>query len=235
VTLPDEIKEIEKIFQQYQDDFKFQAVTELLNSENMQMGWRKSRYKYRLKEDKYILTLNLALQGIPHRKIGEFCGISHQAVTARLRKAISILKAQFPDINIWEKTIGEEKMNVTLSIEDTFSASHTLVGHPGPCARLHGHTWRVLFKISGSPHPVTGILADFHDLKKMMKAILPDHRHLNDAPGLKVPTAENISVWLYELFVLELNEYSRETGGDIKLESVTVWESPVASATYTGD
>ena len=126
-------------------------------------------------------------------------------------------------------------MNITLAVEDTFAASHILKGHPGPCGTLHGHTWKVSLKISGRPDPLDGILVDFHYIKKMMKAILPDHRHLNDIKGLRVPTAENVSVWLYDQFALDIIEYSREIGRDLQLVSVTVWESPEASATYTGD
>jgi len=235
VSLQEDIKIIEDLFQQYQDGFRFQAVAELVNSDKMQMGWLKSPLKDRYKEDKNIMTLNLILQGFSHRRIGNFCGISHQAVVGRVRKAISMIKARHPGLDIWKIPEGDEDMKITLTVEDTFSASHTLIGHRGPCSNLHGHTWRVSLKISGRPHPITGILVDFHDIKKMMKAILPDHRHLNDIKGLKTPTAEVISTWLYKQFDLEIIEYSRETGNKLQLDSVTVWESPEASATYTGE
>ena len=235
MSLQDDIKIIGKIFQKHQKNFRFQAVAELVNSEQMQVRWLKTPLKDRSKEDKNIMTLNLILQGFSHRRIGAFCGISHQAVVGRLRKAISIIKARYPGLDIWEKPIGKEIMNVTLTVENTFAASHTLVGHRGPCGNLHGHTWKVSLKLSGCPDPLTGILVDFHDIKKMMKVVLPDHRHLNDIKGLKVPTAENVSVWLYNQFALEIIEYSRKIGCDLQLVSVTVWESPDASATYTGD
>ena len=235
MSLQDDIKIIGKIFQKHQTNFRFQAVAELINSDEMQVRWLKSPLKDRYKEDKNIMTLNLILQGFTHRRIGHFCGISHQAVVGRLRKAVSMIKARYPGLDIWEKPIGEEFMNVTLAVEGTFAASHVLVGYRGPCGNLHGHTWRVLVRISGCPDPLDGILVDFHYIKKMMKDILPDHRHLNDIKGLKVPTAENISVWLYNQFALDIIEYSREIGRDLQLVSVTVWESPEASATYTGE
>lgn len=235
MTLRDEISEIEQLFKKHQDGFQFQVITDLLNSEKVQMRWGKKTLKDRFREDKNIITLNLYLQGLSTRKIGAFCGLSHGGVSARLRKAISMLKARYPGMDVWKIQEGEEDMNVILDVEGRFAASHTLVGHPGPCGTLHGHTWKVSLKISGKPDPLTRILVDFHDIKKMMKDILPDHRHLNDIKGLKVPTAENISVWLYEQFMLEITEHSREIGKDLELVSVTVWESPEASATYTGD
>ena len=146
-----------------------------------------------------------------------------------------MIKARYPGLDIWEIPTGDKNMNVILDVEDIFSASHTLVGHPGPCSNLHGHTWRVSLKVSGCPDPITGILVDFHYIKQLMKTVLPDHRHLNDIKGLEVPTAEVISIWLYKQFELEIVEHSRETGNNIQLESVTVWESPTASSTYTGD
>ena len=235
MTIRDEISEVEELFKKHQSGFQFQIVTDLLNSEKVQMKWGKKLLKDRFREDKNILTLNLYLQGLSTRKIGAFCGISHGGVSVRLRKAVSMLKARYPGMDIWNIREGEEEMNVTLNIDGRFCASHTLVGHPGPCGTLHGHTWKVCLKISGKPDPITGILVDFHSIKKMMKEILPDHRHLNDIKGLSVPTAENLSAWLYEQFILEIAEISRGEQKDLELVSVTVWESPEASATYTGD
>jgi len=235
VSLQDDIKIIEKLFQKHQNGFRFQAVAELVNSEKMQVRWLKSPLKDRYKEDKNIMTLNLILQGFSHRRIGNFCGISHQAVVGRLRKAISMIKARYPGLDIWEISTGEEDMSITLEVKTSFSASHVLNGYPGPCSKLHGHTWGVSVKIAGPPNPISGILIDFKIIKKLLKAVLPDHCHLNDIKGLKIPTAENVSVWLYNQLVHEIVEYSRDAGMDIELVSVTVWESPEAGATYTGD
>lgn len=235
MSLNGDIKVIEKLFKRHQDNFRWKIITDLLYNEKMEKKYLKLPLKDRFKEDKTIMTLNLVLQGFSHRRIGDFCGISHQAVGGRVKRAISKIKARYPNLDMWETPTGDKNMNVTLAVEDTFCASHTLVGYRGPCSNLHGHTWKVSLKISGCLDPETGILVDFHYLKQLMKTVLPDHCHLNDIKGLKTPTAEVVSVWLYKQFELEITEHSRETGVNLQLESVTVWESAEASSTYTGD
>jgi len=235
LTLADEIKEIEVLFEKHQTDYRFHAVSELLTCDNMQMKWSKSPLKDRYREDKNIMTLNLAMQGFSRRRIAEFCGLSHEGVSARLRKAISMLRARFPGTNIGELPTEDKPMNITLKVKDSFSASHILKKTKGPCSNLHGHTWEVEIEISGDVDVLSGMLVDFHAVKRMLKTILPDHRHLNDVKGLSNPTAETIAVWIYDQLVLDIIEHSRETGCELSLNSVTVWESPNAGATYRGE
>ena len=74
-----------------------------------------------------------------------------------------------------------------LHFERTIDSSHQIPGHPGKCARLHGHTYRFQVWVSGPVDEASGMLVDFYDLKRLIDAW--DHRHLNDEVEF-VPTAE---------------------------------------------
>ncbi|MCB0877649.1 MAG: 6-carboxytetrahydropterin synthase [Thermoleophilia bacterium] len=77
--------------------------------------------------------------------------------------------------------------HAVLHFERTIDSSHQIPGHPGKCARLHGHTYRFQVWVSGPVDAETGMLVDFYDLKQLIDAW--DHRHLNDEVEF-VPTAE---------------------------------------------
>jgi 6-pyruvoyltetrahydropterin/6-carboxytetrahydropterin synthase len=59
-----------------------------------------------------------------------------------------------------------------------FSACHFLPGHQR-CGRLHGHTYAVSVRLEGATNEM-GYIADFYDIKKIMKDIVEelDHRVL---------------------------------------------------------
>lgn len=118
-----------------------------------------------------------------------------------------------------------------LLVRRRFEAAHSLPNYDGPCARLHGHTWRVDVEISGAVKKQSGMLVDFKDLKRAIDGVLPDHQHLNEVfPGFN-PTAENLSRLLYTLIAgaIELVDST------IAVEKVTVWESDDCAAIFTKD
>jgi 6-pyruvoyltetrahydropterin/6-carboxytetrahydropterin synthase len=87
----------------------------------------------------------------------------------------------------------------TISKIFEFSASHQLGGLPEkhPCARLHGHNYRVRVEVKGELDGV-GFVFDYNDLAPLgawLKEKL-DHRHLNDVLGFN-PTAENMACYLF--------------------------------------
>ena len=102
--------------------------------------------------------------------------------------------------------------------EFTFDAAHYLphlpTGHK--CCEMHGHTYRVRIYIKGQPDPAFGWVIDFKEMKNKISAVIDevDHKTLNHVPGLENPTAENITVWLWQklkpqfpgLSRIELNE-----------------------------
>jgi 6-pyruvoyltetrahydropterin/6-carboxytetrahydropterin synthase len=86
--------------------------------------------------------------------------------------------------------------------EFTFEAAHRLpnVDPQHPCARLHGHSFRVRITVNGIPDSHTGWIMDFSDIKKAFKPILDqlDHYYLNDIEGLENPTSEVLTKWIWE-------------------------------------
>lgn len=117
-----------------------------------------------------------------------------------------------------------------LTVKSHFDAAHALVGYPGECRNLHGHTWDVECTIKGSKLDEVGILYDFKAIKKDLNSILDrfDHKYMNDVPPFDKmnATAENLSEYIF-------NELEKMLPDHIEIEEVAVWESPVAKTTYT--
>src|SRR2546421_12500234 len=87
---------------------------------------------------------------------------------------------------------------VSLWKEFTFEAAHRLPGVPTghKCARLHGHSYRLIVHVSGDVDPVTGMVIDFADVKAAVKPLIEahlDHYYLNEVEGLDNPTSENVA------------------------------------------
>jgi len=120
----------------------------------------------------------------------------------------------------------------TLKVRDKFSAAHKLVGYPGDCANLHGHTWKVEVVISGYCLNDLEMLVDFRNVKRIMKeAIDPlDHSYLNEVLEIDLPTAEYLAWYIYSIISSKLD--GLDLPEDIKLKEVTVWESDNACVTY---
>lgn len=58
---------------------------------------------------------------------------------------------------------------VSVSKEFRFEAAHWIIGHPGKCARLHGHSYRVVVSVEGEVDDTTGMVIDYYDLKKAIE------------------------------------------------------------------
>jgi 6-pyruvoyltetrahydropterin/6-carboxytetrahydropterin synthase len=118
----------------------------------------------------------------------------------------------------------------TLTVKDHFDAAHALVGYPGQCRDLHGHTWDVEVSVRGARLDEVGIVYDFKDIKTQLKTILDqyDHKYLNDVPPFDTvnATAEHLARVIYEQLEMMLPE-------PIDLVEVAVWESPQARLVYT--
>ena len=93
--------------------------------------------------------------------------------------------------------------------EFTFEAAHRLPHVPDDhkCSRLHGHSYRIEVRVSGSVGTETGWVVDFADLKSAWRPLHEalDHRYLNDIPGLENPTSENLARWVWERLALNLD------------------------------
>lgn len=115
-----------------------------------------------------------------------------------------------------------------LSVEDHFDAAHCLPGYDGPCANLHGHTWRVraTWLILGAL-PASGMGFDFKLLKGVLhKACMRfDHCYLNDI--VSPPTAECLASTLYEYLHTELPVKA------VRLVCIELWETRDCRVIYS--
>jgi len=115
-----------------------------------------------------------------------------------------------------------------ITIKDHISSAHQLHGYDGPCAVLHGHTWKIEVVVMGNELNEIGLLTDFKILKKKLKEIIGplDHVCLNDLPAFKEqnPSTENLARLIYR-------EFSKVCS-PLKLKNVQVWESDTASVIY---
>ena len=101
----------------------------------------------------------------------------------------------------------------------TFEAAHVLPHHPGKCARLHGHSYRLDVALEGTLQeggPAAGMVEDFDVVSRIVKEAVVselDHRSLNEL--IENPTAENIAVWVWKHLAHELPG----------LAELTLWET----------
>jgi len=117
-----------------------------------------------------------------------------------------------------------------LKITSNFASAHNLMHYQGDCENLHGHNWKVDVTVTAQDLDKAGLGIDFKKLKAETKALLKtlDHKYLNELGPFKdvSPSSENIARYIYQ-------ELSRTLNNDnIKVESITVWESDVACAKY---
>ncbi len=113
-----------------------------------------------------------------------------------------------------------------LSVQSSFSAAHQVIGYPGDCAGLHGHTYRVEVRIRITDLDKLGMALDFRKIKSCLNETLKklDHKNLNELPFFKKhnTTAEWIAIYIYE-------KIKKKIKG---LYQITVWEGNDYSVTY---
>lgn len=103
----------------------------------------------------------------------------------------------------------------------TFHAAHSIPFHP-KCGETHGHTYKVEVSIE-VPRD------QFHDFAELKATVQPfidllDHSHLNEWFG-RVPTAENIALWLWLILEAET---------ELPLVEIKVFETDNSWVTYRG-
>lgn len=117
-----------------------------------------------------------------------------------------------------------------LTVERHFSAAHRLDNYAGPCARLHGHNYRVLVSFRGETLDQGGFLVDFTTLKSLCDEALQDldHQFLNEHPDFagRNPTAEALAQHIFA------RVQAAATDLPAHVAAVTVYESPTAAVTY---
>jgi 6-pyruvoyltetrahydropterin/6-carboxytetrahydropterin synthase len=86
-----------------------------------------------------------------------------------------------------------------------FEAAHELPHHPGKCRNLHGHSYVLVVTVDREVDPQSGLAIDFGDLKRIVRDRIIsrlDHRHVNEL--IENPTAEKMSVWIWDRLAPEL-------------------------------
>jgi len=118
-----------------------------------------------------------------------------------------------------------------LTIYTHFAAAHNLINYQGDCENLHGHNWKVEVTVAAEDLDNAGLAIDFKILKAYTKEILAklDHKYLNDLDAFRnqSPSSENIARFLYDELTTPLGEKG------VKVDSVKVWESENACASYS--
>ncbi|AZJ19493.1 6-carboxytetrahydropterin synthase QueD [Bacillus wiedmannii] len=137
------------------------------------------------------------------------------------------------DKDIQRKQLKYHNKRVMVSKEFTFDAAHHLHCYEGKCKNLHGHTYKVVFGISGYVNEI-GLAIDFGDIKEIWKneiEIYLDHRYLNETLPAMNTTAENMVVWIYEKMaeaLLKDNRANEYKGA--RVEFVRLFETPTSYA-----
>jgi 6-pyruvoyltetrahydropterin/6-carboxytetrahydropterin synthase len=105
-----------------------------------------------------------------------------------------------------------------------FEAAHALPYHPGKCARLHGHSYRLEVAVRGplqAEGPARGMIEDFDVIKRIVRehaVDVLDHQNLNDM--IENPTAEQIAMWIWR-------RLEEQFSG---LDEIVLWETPTSCA-----
>ena len=119
-----------------------------------------------------------------------------------------------------------------VSVDETFSSGHALRGYKGKCENVHGHNYKVRIVLEGPALDSTGLLCDFADLKRVVRATIAgvDHKFLNDQPPFDAinPSAENLAKFFHDETARQLAALP----AGARVARVTVWETDVTSATY---
>ena len=118
-----------------------------------------------------------------------------------------------------------------VSIEHSFAAGHYLRNYKGKCENPHGHNYKVQVIVRGEKLDDAGLLADFVDLKRTLRAVSErlDHVFLNDIEPFTTlnPSAENIAKYICD----QLQEHL-PIKNPVEVAEVKVWETDIQSATY---
>ncbi|SDL93224.1 6-carboxytetrahydropterin synthase QueD [Sediminibacillus halophilus] len=131
--------------------------------------------------------------------------------------------------DIQKEELKYHQKRVLISKEFTFDAAHHLHAYEGKCKNLHGHTYRVVFGISGFTDDI-GLVLDFGDIKKLWKEKIEvklDHRYLNEMLPAMNTTAENIVVWVYQQMDFALKDLDNRS---LRVEYVKLYETPSSFA-----
>ena len=118
-----------------------------------------------------------------------------------------------------------------LKVVTYFAAAHQLKMVAKKCENLHGHNWKIEVCVAGEKLNDAGILVDFGELKQNVSEIMKtlDHNFLNELDYFddnNPPSSENIALYIANSLQTMLKD------PNVRVTSVTAWESENACATY---
>jgi len=79
---------------------------------------------------------------------------------------------------------------------------------------MHGHTFNITIYLDGPINDKTGFVMDFFDIDKVVeKEIINkiDHKVLNDVEGLKNPSSENLTIFIWNTLASKIDYLSKVT------------------------
>ena len=116
-----------------------------------------------------------------------------------------------------------------LTVEKIISTAHQLRNYEGPCARTHGHNWKIQIEVQSKTVNKTGIAIDFSELDKLLWNVIGpfDHQLLNSVTPFNEinPTAENIAKYIFE-------QIKSLIPPGISLQRVNLWETDNYMVSY---
>ena len=122
-------------------------------------------------------------------------------------------------------------MEYRVTVTARFEAAHNLIDYAGGPEPLHGHSYRVEAVLESEKLQQYDLAVDFVPVKKALESIARelDYRYINEHPDFsgRNTSAENLARWFARR--LEISG----TLGSTRVASVTVWEGPENSATYS--
>ena len=142
-------------------------------------------------------------------------------------------------------------MDVSVKKKYTIEAGHILSAHPGQCANVHGHSYKIYLEVYGMLDPDTGMVIDFGDLNDIAERLLGpmDHAFIfaGDTPaalvrffgemGYKVfmipsatSTAENLAQHLAWMLWHDLAEFFPDVANRVSWVAIEVHETEKAVA-----
>ena len=121
-----------------------------------------------------------------------------------------------------------------VSVDAGFAAAHQLRNYRGKCENLHGHNYKVRVTVEGEELNATGLLADFSELKGLLREIANrlDHTYLNELPPFTElnPSAENVAWYICQEMEKGLGDGM--ASAPVRVLEVRVWETDTSVAAY---
>jgi 6-pyruvoyltetrahydropterin/6-carboxytetrahydropterin synthase len=125
----------------------------------------------------------------------------------------------------------------TIRVWADFSGAHQLHGYDGPCARMHGHNWKIEAEVEATRLDNIGMGIDFREIRGALAKIIEDldHQVLNDIPPFTEhnPTAENVAAHFFQRLRDDIG--TRHDPQVARISAVTLWETDRSSVRYCED